>query len=103
MFKRVRGVPGHAFVEEQQVSDQLTCQVANGQTQVTLITAGEGNGNPLQYSCLENSVDGGTWLGYSPWGCKESDMTEQLHSLHSLNINLSNFPMPGNTFDAEIL
>ena len=21
----------------------------------------EGNGNPLQYSCLENSVDGGTW------------------------------------------
>ena len=22
---------------------------------------GEGNGNPLQYSCLENSVDGGTW------------------------------------------
>ena len=24
-------------------------------------TLGEGNGNPLQYSCLENSVDGGTW------------------------------------------
>ena len=22
---------------------------------------GEGNGNPLQYSCLENSRDGGTW------------------------------------------
>ena len=22
---------------------------------------GEGNGNPLQYSCLENSMDGGTW------------------------------------------
>ena len=21
----------------------------------------EGNGNPLQYSCLENSMDGGTW------------------------------------------
>ena len=21
----------------------------------------EGNGNPLQYSCLENPVDGGTW------------------------------------------
>ena len=27
---------------------------------------GEGNGNPLQYSCLENPMDGGTWLGYSP-------------------------------------
>ena len=23
---------------------------------------GEGNGNPLQYSCLGNSVDRGTWL-----------------------------------------
>jgi len=22
---------------------------------------GDGNGNPLQYSCLENSIDGGAW------------------------------------------
>ena len=22
---------------------------------------GEGNGNPLQYACLENPMDGGTW------------------------------------------
>ena len=28
---------------------------------------GEENGNPLQYSCLENSIDRGAWLaGYSP-------------------------------------
>ena len=33
---------------------------------------GEGKGYPLQYSGLENSMD------YSPWGHKESDMTEQL-------------------------
>ena len=25
------------------------------------ITSGEGNGNPLQYSCLENPRDGGAW------------------------------------------
>ena len=25
------------------------------------IGPGEGNGNPLQYSCLENSMDGGAW------------------------------------------
>ena len=37
----------------------------------------EGNGNPLQYSCLENSMDGGPWWA-SPWGHKELDMTEQL-------------------------
>ena len=24
---------------------------------------GEGNGNPLQHSCLENSMDGGAWWG----------------------------------------
>ena len=23
--------------------------------------SGEGNGNPFQYSCLENAMDGGTW------------------------------------------
>ena len=37
---------------------------------------GGGNGNPLQYSCLENSMDRVAWWGYSPWGCKESDTTE---------------------------
>ena len=31
---------------------------------------GEGNGNPLQYSCLENP------MGYNPWGCKELDTTD---------------------------
>ena len=25
------------------------------------ILSGEGNGNPLQYSCLENPIDGGAW------------------------------------------
>ena len=24
-------------------------------------SSGEGNGNPLQYSCLENPMEGGTW------------------------------------------
>ena len=39
---------------------------------------GEGNGNPLQYSCLESSMDRGAWAGSSPWSCKESDTTEKL-------------------------
>ena len=39
---------------------------------------GEGDGNPLQYSCLENSMGRGAW-GYSSWGHKESDMTEHFH------------------------
>ena len=32
---------------------------------------GERNGNPLQYSCLENPMGGGAWC---PRGRKESDM-----------------------------
>ena len=39
---------------------------------------GEGNGYSLQYSCLENSIDKRSLEGYSPWGHKESDKTEQL-------------------------
>ena len=39
---------------------------------------GEGNGNPLQYSFLENPHEHRSLTGYSPWGHKESDMTEQL-------------------------
>ena len=31
---------------------------------------GEGNGNPLQYYCLENPMDRGTWQAISPWGCR---------------------------------
>ena len=36
---------------------------------------GEGNGHPLQYSCLENSMDR-ILAGYCLWGCKEVDTTE---------------------------
>ena len=47
---------------------------------------GEGNGNPLQYSCLEKPMDWGAWQatarGLYPWGRKESDMTEQLTHTH---------------------
>ena len=37
---------------------------------------GGGPGNPLQYSCLENSHGQRSLVGYSPWDRKESDMTE---------------------------
>ena len=35
---------------------------------------GEGNGNPLQYSCLENSTDRGAWRA-TAHRVSESDMT----------------------------
>ena len=36
---------------------------------------GKGNGNPLQYSCLENSMDRGVWWA-TVHRVSESDMTE---------------------------
>ena len=33
---------------------------------------GEGNGNSLQYSCLENSMDRGNLVGYSSWGSQRA-------------------------------
>ena len=39
---------------------------------------GEGNGNPLQYSCLESSMERGAWQATVHGILKELDMTEQL-------------------------
>ena len=37
---------------------------------------GGGNGNPVQYSCLENSMDRGVWRATARGGA-ESDVTER--------------------------
>ena len=39
---------------------------------------GGGHGNPFQDSCLENPHGQRSLVGYSPWGHKQSDTTEQL-------------------------
>ena len=43
---------------------------------------GGGNDNPLQYSWLENPHGQRSLVGYSLWGCKESDLTK--HTLREL-------------------
>ena len=42
----------------------------------SLSSIGEGNGNPVQCSCLENPRDGGAWEAAVYGGCTESDSTE---------------------------
>ena len=50
------------------------------------ISPGGGHGNPLQYSCLENRHEQRRLVDYSPWGCKESDMTKQSIALLKVDI-----------------
>ena len=51
----------------------------------SLSCTGEGNGNPLQYSCLENAMDGGAWLaavhGVMKSRTRLSDFTFHFHAL----------------------
>ena len=54
----------------------------------------EGNRKLLQYSCLKMSMDKGAWwttMGYRPWGCKQSDTTEQIQT-RAFNIEESSSP-----------
>ena len=56
-------------------------------TQILVSNSGEGNGTPLQYSCLENPMDGGAWKAAVHGVAKSrtwlSDLTFTFH-LHAL-------------------
>ena len=56
---------------------------------------GKGNGNPLQYSCLENPMGRGAWQA-TVHGVAESDMTEQLTQLRVVYVGF-----PGNASGKE--
>ena len=55
---------------------ESTCKVGDLGSIPGLGSRGEGHGNLLQYSCLENLHGQRSLAGYSPWGCKELDTTE---------------------------
>ena len=59
---------------------------------LTVIEAGEGNGTPLQYSCLENPMDGGAWQaavhGVTKSQTRLSDFTFTLH-FHALGEDMA--------------
>ena len=53
---KLRGFPGDTDGKES------ACKVGDlGSIPGSGRCPGEGNGNPLQYSCLENPMEGGTW------------------------------------------
>ena len=58
-------------------SKESTCNVGDmGSIPGLGRSPGRGNGNSLQYSCLEDPDGQRSLEGYSPLGCKESDMTK---------------------------
>ena len=46
---------------------------------------GGGNDNSVQYSCLGNPMDRGTWPSYSPKDFEESNTTERLSTQFQFN------------------
>ena len=69
-----------ASLVAQRVKNLPACRRPGGRPRFDLPgsgkSPGEGNGNPLQCSCLENPRDGGSLVGCCLWGRTESDTTE---------------------------
>ena len=59
--------------------------LAKGNRRIFSYLNREGNGTPLQYSCLEKSHGWRSLVGCSPWSHQQSDMTERLHFHFSLS------------------
>ena len=59
--------PGHLHSHGGQAGEQVRAQHQSHKLPITSVpqdkipSNGEGNGNPLQYSCLENPLDRGAW------------------------------------------
>ena len=56
--KKNKKIKGRGRKNSQSLPDCLS--------QIPIFSWGEGNGNTLQYSCLENPVDRGTWWAAVP-------------------------------------
>ena len=79
-FANVRGFPGSSDIKASAYNAGDLGSIPGSRK-----SPGDGNGNPLQYSCLENPMDGGAWwAAYSPWGREEADTRERLHFHFSL-------------------
>ena len=77
MSLKLPGFPGGSDVKESACNSEDLCSISGlGRS------PGEGNGNPLQYSCLEFHGQRSP-AGYTPWDRIDPDMTERLSLSHS--------------------
>ena len=64
---------------------ESTCQAGDvGFIPGSRRSSGKGNGNLLQYSCLENPMDRGAWQATVHEIAKESDTTEGINNNHNI-------------------
>ena len=71
----------HMNIRASLVAQMVKNLPAMWETWVWFLGQEDRNGNPLQYSCLENPMDGGAWQ-VTVHGIAESDRTEQLTLSH---------------------
>ena len=72
------GFPGGSVVKNPSANEGDTGDV--GLIPGSGRSLGEGNGNPLQYSCLGNPMDRGAWRVSAHDVAKELDMTQRLNN-----------------------
>ena len=70
------------MIPHSSVGKESACKAGNpGSTLRLGRSPGEGNGNPLQYSCLENPMDRGAWQG-------------TVHGVARVRLDLAAKPLP---------
>ena len=73
---RDKGFPSGSVIKKKKSTCQCRKHSDSGSVPGSGRSPGEGNGNPLQYSCLENSMNSGAWQGIVH-GVTESNTTKQ--------------------------
>ena len=74
MVSEIWASPLAQQVKDPPAMQETVCKVGNKSSIPGLgRLPGEGNDNPLQYSCLGNPMDRAAW--WAPWCCKGSGMT----------------------------
>ena len=82
------GFPGDS------VGNETACKAGDpGLTPESGRSRGRGNGNPLQYSCLENPMDRGPWLAIGHRVAKDSDTAERLSNKNTHGIHNTRPPL----------
>ena len=92
LFKLFTGLPRWHSSKQSGSGKQSACQCKRNTEDASLIpvlgrSPGVGNGNPLQYSCLENSRDRRTWQA------RAHGVTESLTATEHAHMNISCMPV----------